>query len=111
MHERMRTDKSTNSTDWYAESSSAGVAFTGDHNTVHNFTTSTTSLSTALPRRRTIVSFLDTDLDAVVKSLGIRRASTGASERKHHQELRRRLISEIDHNRNILGIKERDEHA
>jgi hypothetical protein len=59
-----------------------------DHNTVHNIhNIHNVTINCTPAQKDEIVSFLDTDLDAAVKLILIRRASTGASERKHHQEL------------------------
>jgi hypothetical protein len=50
-------------------SASAGVGFTGDHNTVHNIhNIHNVTINCTPAQKDEIVSFLDTDLDAAVNS-------------------------------------------
>jgi hypothetical protein len=109
----MRTDKSTNNSTvtGIAESSSAGVGFTGDHNTVHNIhNIHNVTINCTPAQKDEIVSFLDTDLDAVVKLIlkDPSRFQLALQNGNIHQELCKAThFGEIDHNRNILGIQEK----
>jgi hypothetical protein len=91
---------------------SAGVGFIGDHNTVNNtvHNVNNVTINCTPAQKDEIVSFLDTDLDAVVKLIlkDPSRFQLALQNGNIHQELCKAThFGEIDRNHNILGIQEK----